>query len=787
MSAIGIRIGAAVRALRALSTRRLLQRHLWLFLACAITGVTLLTAVAVPVLDARARQMSEETAPSAQGAAAVRLAVLRADQDARRSVEQHIAGTVGMGESAESQLAAADQGLTRFADHAGGGVAQNVTAVNGMLVNYGNTITAATVTYRDDAQMRTEKLAAARALLARPDTGILARLEQIARDEQHRSRRLAEPSFPLVTAWAGAVLALVAAAALAFSAARVVRRRCGRVLAPAMLAGGAGAALLAGLSASLAVHTALALAATRDDLAATLRVALAAGLHDDTGVLGSAQKTVAGAGPPALSGSGWWNVAYIVLGVAVVCATVAGLLVRLVQDYPRRRPVDWTRARRLGRAATRTRGRRRGLALAAVLTVVAPVAVPLALPSDPVVTVLGTWTGQEAQRFRTLMADHGINVDYEGTPAQREVLLARVQAGDPPDIAIMPGIGELAGYGDDKVLKPLDEALEGIDPQQDYAGPWNPAAGRGADKGATYWWPVNANLKSIVWHTPKQQGPATALSSWCLGLGEDGATGWPGTDWIEDLVLQRAGPGPYTRWARGAGSWTDEHGPVRAAWRQWAAFLATDQKRAEKALTTDWRGPGALKKDGKAFREEEPRCAYEHQGSFARGDDGATIEDSARLLPGGPYPRRGYEVSGDFAALFDDREPAQRALRVLFSQEVQEDWADEGTMYSAMTPVMKKIGGREGEDGTARAVYRRFRQNDVPRCLDASGVMRPMLRDAFHEAALKTVAAVATDGALSEAELDGILKGLESVQSADTPTGDGESVNRELVVCSGGL
>ncbi|MFE1954148.1 extracellular solute-binding protein [Streptomyces sp. NPDC059524] len=781
MSALGRTIGSVVRAQRALSTRRLLHRHLWLFLVCAIAGVTLLTAVAVPALDARARRMRDETAPSAQGAVAVRLAVLRADQEARRSIELGIAPTVGAGEGAESQLAAADQGLTRFADHAVGGVGQNVSAVNGMLVTYGNAVTAATVTYRDDPRMRSEKLAEARALLKRPDTGILARLEQIARDEQSRARRLAEPSFPLVAAWAGALLALGAAAALAFSAAAVVRRRCGRVLAPAILAGGAGITLLAGLSAGLAVHTALALDGTRDDLAGTLRTGLAAGLGDASGVLDTAQKTVAGAGTPALSGSGWWNVAYIVLGGAVVCATVAGLVVRLVQDYPRR-PVDWTWARRIGRAATRTRRRRRALALAAVLTVVAPVAVPLALPSDPVVTVLGTWTGQEAQRFRTLMEDHGIKVDYEGTPAQREVLLARVQAGDPPDIAIMPGIGELAGYGADQLLKPLDDALEGIDPERDYAGPWKPAGG----KGATYWWPVNANLKSIVWRTPGQRGPAADLASWCLGLGEDGAAGWPGTDWIEDLLLQDAGPGPYTRWARGTVDWTDRHGPVRNAWRRWADFLATDRKHAADALTTDWRGPGALKKNGGDFREEK-HCAYEHQGSFARGEDGATIEDSARLLPGGPHPRRGYEVSGDFAALFDDREPAQRALRVLFSQEVQQDWADEGTMYSAMTPVMEKIGGREGEDDTARAVYRRFRQNDVPRCLDASDVMRPMLRDAFHEAALKTVAAVAGDGSLSEAELDGILKGVQSVQNADTPTGDGESVNRKLVVCSGAL
>ena len=35
---------------------------------------------------------------------------------------------------------------------------------------------------------------------------------------------------------------------------------------------------------------------------------------------------------------------------------------------------------------------------------------------------------------------------------------------------------------------------------------------------------------------------------WCAGFGSDAATGWPGTDWVEDLVLRQAGPEVYDQW-----------------------------------------------------------------------------------------------------------------------------------------------------------------------------------------------------------------------------------------------
>ena len=80
--------------------------------------------------------------------------------------------------------------------------------------------------------------------------------------------------------------------------------------------------------------------------------------------------------------------------------------------------------------------------------------------------------------------------------------------------------------------------------------------------------PYKADVKSLVWYIPenfKDAGyeiPKTmeeliALSDkivadggkpWCIGLGSGGATGWPATDWVEDIMLRTQSPEVYDKW-----------------------------------------------------------------------------------------------------------------------------------------------------------------------------------------------------------------------------------------------
>src|SRR5262245_2538992 len=89
------------------------------------------------------------------------------------------------------------------------------------------------------------------------------------------------------------------------------------------------------------------------------------------------------------------------------------------------------------------------------------------------VTVLAPWTGAEGAVFRQVLdrftAKTGIRVDFQGTRALNQVLTAEVQKGTPPDIAVLPSLGDLASYVRRDAVRPLDEVLSG---EQSHSPRW---------------------------------------------------------------------------------------------------------------------------------------------------------------------------------------------------------------------------------------------------------------------------------------------------------------------------
>ena len=41
---------------------------------------------------------------------------------------------------------------------------------------------------------------------------------------------------------------------------------------------------------------------------------------------------------------------------------------------------------------------------------------------------------------------------------------------------------------------------------------------------------------------------ADGSTPWCVGFESGAATGWPATDWMEDIMLRTAGPDTYDQW-----------------------------------------------------------------------------------------------------------------------------------------------------------------------------------------------------------------------------------------------
>ncbi len=159
----------------------------------------------------------------------------------------------------------------------------------------------------------------------------------------------------------------------------------------------------------------------------------------------------------------------------------------------------------------------------------------------------------------------GVTVNYEGSAEFEAQIVVRVQSGNPPDIAIFPQPGLLQTVVRDTgaVVPAPDETVANVD--EWFAEDWK---AYGTVDDAFYAAPLGSNSKSFVWYNPSvfadagYEVPETwedmiALSDqivtdggkpWCAGIGSGDATGWPATDWMEDVMLRENGPEVYDQW-----------------------------------------------------------------------------------------------------------------------------------------------------------------------------------------------------------------------------------------------
>ncbi len=184
------------------------------------------------------------------------------------------------------------------------------------------------------------------------------------------------------------------------------------------------------------------------------------------------------------------------------------------------------------------------------------------------VTILTPETDKELSDFRATFnrfsAETGIVVEIEGTRDAADIITIRTEAGDPPDIFIVPQPGRLVDFAQAGDLVPLrDDIVEEVNKNFD-AG-W---IGLGTVDGTLYGVPNKADLKSLVWYNPSvfadngyaipqtwdelvalsDQMVEDGITPWCVGLGSGTATGWPFTDWMEDMMLRIHGPEVYDQW-----------------------------------------------------------------------------------------------------------------------------------------------------------------------------------------------------------------------------------------------
>lgn len=372
---------------------------------------------------------------------------------------------------------------------------------------------------------------------------------------------------------------------------------------------------------------------------------------------------------------------------------------------------------------------------------------------EPTVTLLANWTQDDAKKFENAVLvpfeeQHHIHVDYQGSSAESQVLSADVEAGTPPDVVVLTGPGELASYYRQGRLKRVD----GLIPEGAFGASWTPSF-----DGGVYWFPLKADLKSIVWAPRSMSGEQRAHAArqprqWCLGMGSGATSGWPGTDWIEDILLQQSGWRTYQRWAVGQLSWNSKE--VKKAWTTWRGLVgAGDEAAVRRALVTSYRKASAL------AAEKPPKCSLEHQASFV-GTEDAWKDGKGRYEPSSPLlagkaETGAWEVSGDLVALLHETPETRELIRYLASAEAQKAWSGAETGFSVST----KVGVDTYKGEQRRSLAATLLDRRAVHCFDASDAMPPSVRDAFAQATIDFLA--------RPDRLDPLLGDLEALRKKD--------------------
>ncbi len=391
------------------------------------------------------------------------------------------------------------------------------------------------------------------------------------------------------------------------------------------------------------------------------------------------------------------------------------------------------------------------------------------------VSVIAQWGGNELEIFNNMVApfedETGIRVDYEGTRDINAILTTRVQAGNPPDIAILSSPAKMAEFARMGELVDLSNVLDMGKLKKDYAKGWIDLATidgklvgvfvKTAVKGTIWYSPPN--LKSEGISIPKTWDEMMSVSEklasqgktpWSVGLESGSASGWPGTDWIEDIVLRTAGPEKYVDWYKGKLAWTSPE--IKKAWEMWGRIVA-DEKMIyggrQYVLSTNF-GQAA-----QPLFTSPPRAYFHHQATFMQG---FIAKQFPNLVPGEDYNffafpvidkkyAKAVEGAGDVCIMFNDTPQAEAFIKYFAGAKAQTFWVKGGSGLSAN----RSVSLSDYPDELSRNAAKILTGAEIV-VFDASDMMPSAMNQAFWSAVM--------DYVQNPQKLDSILEKLDKIR-----------------------
>jgi alpha-glucoside transport system substrate-binding protein len=358
------------------------------------------------------------------------------------------------------------------------------------------------------------------------------------------------------------------------------------------------------------------------------------------------------------------------------------------------------------------------------------------------VTIIGTWTDTEQANFLAMVkpweTSSGYTVKYQGTRSINDILAAGIPTGVLPDLAGLPGPGQMADYVKAGALQPLDDVLD----VSTYTSETSPALvklGKVNDK--TYGVFIKAALKGLIFYNPKlhdystgapatwddlvtqgaaNQGNAQAL--WCLGIASGDASGWPATDWIENILLRQSGPDVYNDWWAGKVKWTDPK--IKAAFDAYMDVVKNSFGGGTNAVAT------AFQNAGDPLFANPPGCELFEQASFMSGQGAFASLKAGTDFNAFPFPAinpdyaKAVEGAGDLFGMFHATDGAKSLMKYLVTADAQNIWVKAGGALSANKNATDYPDAFSKAQGAAVASAEQF-------VFDASDLMPSAMNAAF--------------------------------------------------------
>jgi alpha-glucoside transport system substrate-binding protein len=382
--------------------------------------------------------------------------------------------------------------------------------------------------------------------------------------------------------------------------------------------------------------------------------------------------------------------------------------------------------------------------------------------SEKTVTVVGSWGGSEQDSFLAMVKPWedrtGNKVAYTGSRGLGAYLTTATASGTLPDLAGLPGPGEMTQFAQQGFLKPLDTVLD----LNTYKAETVPALVElGTVDGKISAVFIKSSVKGLIWYNKANftggapatwdalasTSPAPAEKLWCVALESGADSGWPGTDWVEDFVIRQSGAQVYDSWVAGTTTWTDP--AIKQAFEAFGGVLDNSYGGKEFINSTNF-GDGA-----NPMFKSPAGCLFHHQASFITDffvkQAGAKAGDfDFFFMPDVNEQNKGALTGGgDLFGLFSDKAAAKDLLKYLVTAEAQSIWASRGGFVSANTKVTDypdDLGKRSGEAITNATVFR----------FDGGDLMPGTMKAAFFKAMV--------DYTENPANLDSILASLDEVQ-----------------------